>query len=184
MSCGERGSGRSGGRIIAFGSLDFASDSFGRFAGYENTEGGIARGVELAYRVTLPGRTRAQLHYTFTDADPPANAPDELVSDWLVPRHQGGALLSGALSERLRWSADLLLSGGIHAPLFDPDTFASRVFRFAGMRRLDVALSFEMGRGLTLRALVQDAFDDAAYQSGGFRPLGRVARVNLEWSPR
>lgn len=172
------------GRIIAFGSLDFASDPFGRFAGYENTEGGIARGVELAYRVTLPGRTRARLHYTFTDADPPANAPDELVSDWLVPRHQGGALLSGALSERLRWSADLLLSGGIHAPLFDPDTFASRVFRFAGMRRLDVALSFEMGRGLTLRALVQDAFDDAAYQSGGFRPLGRVARVNLEWSPR
>ena len=128
------------GRIIGFGSLDFASDPFGRFAGYENTEGGIARGVELAYRVTLPGRTRAQLHYTFTDADPPANAPDELASDWLVPRHQGGALLSGALSERLRWSADLLLSGGIHAPLFDPDTFASRVFRFAGMRRLDVAL--------------------------------------------
>lgn len=172
------------GQIIAFGSLDFASDPFGRFAGYENTEGGVAQGVELAYRVTLPGRTRAQLHYTFTDADPPANTPDELASDWLVPRHQGGALLSGSVGERLRWSADLLLSSDIHAPLFDPDTFASRVFRFAGIRRLDVALAFEVARGLTVRALVQDAFDDAAYQSGGFRPLGRVARVNLEWSPR
>ena len=170
------------GQIIAFGSLDFASDPFGRFAGYENTEGGVARGAEMSYRVTLPGRTRAQFHYTFTDADPPGNAPDELASDWLVPRHQGGALLSGALSERLRWSADLLLSSDIHAPLFDPDTFASRVFRFAGMRRLDVALAFEVARGLRLRALVQDAFDDGAYQSGGFRPLGRVARVNLEWS--
>ena len=132
--------------------------------------------------MTLPGRTRAQFHYTFTDADPPANAPDELESDWLVPRHQGGALLSGALSERFRWSADLLLSSDIHAPLFDPDTFASRVFRFAGMRRLDVALAFEVARGLRLRALVQDALDDGAYQSGGFRPLGRVARVSLEWS--
>ena len=171
------------GQIIAFGSLDFASDPFGRFAGYENTEGGIAQGVELAYRVTLPGRTRAHLHYTFTDADPPENAPDALESDWLVPRHQGSALLSGAFSPRLRWSADLLLSSGIHAPLFDPDTFASRVFRFTGMRRLDFALSFEVARGLTVRALVQDAFDDAAYQTGGFRPLGRVARVNLEWSP-
>ena len=170
------------GQIIAFGSLDFASDPFGRFAGYENTEGGVARGVELAYRVTLPGRTRAQFQYTFTDADPPGNAPEELASDWLVPRHQGGALLSGALSDRLRWSADLLLSSEIHAPLFDPDTFASRVFRFAGMRRLDVALAFEVTRGLRLRALVQDAFNDAAYQSGGFRPLGRVARVSLEWS--
>lgn len=171
-------------RIIAFGPLDFASDPFGRFTGYENTEGGVAQGVEMAYRVTLPGRTRAQLHYTFTDADAPANAPDELASDWLVPRHQGGALLSGSVGERLRWTADLLLSSDIHAPLFDPDTFASRVFRFAGMRRLDVALSFEVARGLTLRALVQDAFDDAACQSGGFRPLGRVARINLEWSPR
>ncbi len=176
-------------QIIAFGSLDFAADSFGRFAGYENSAGGIARGVESAYRVTLPGRTRVQLRYTFTDADPPANAPDELESDWLVPRHQGGALfsgalLSGALGERLRWSADLLLTSAIHAPLFDRDTFASRVFRFSGMRRLDVALSFEVARDLTVRALVQDAFDDAAYQSGGFRPLGRVARTNLEWSPR
>ena len=170
------------GRIIAFESLDFASDPFGRFAGYENTEGGVARGAEVSYRVTLPGRTRAQFHYTFTDADPPANAPDELESDWLVPRHQGGALLSGALSERFRWSADLLFSSNIHAPLFDPDTFASRVFRFAGMRRLDVALAFEVARGLRLRALVQDALDDGAYQSGGFRPLGRVARVSLEWS--
>ena len=172
------------GQIIAFGSLDFAADPFGRFAGYENSEGGIARGVELSYRVTLPGRTLAQLHYTFTDADPPENAPDELSSDWLVPRHQGGALLSGAVSGKVRWSADLLLSSEVHAPLFDPDTFATRVFRFAGMRRLDAALSFEVARGLTVRALVQDAFDDAAYQSGGFRPLGRVARINLEWSPR
>ena len=171
-------------QIIAFGSLDFAADSFGRFAGYENSAGGIARGVESSYRVTLPGRTRVQLRYTFTDADPPANAPDELESDWLVPRHQGGALLSGALGERFRWSADLLLTSAIHAPLFDRDTFASRVFRFSGMRRLDVALSFDVARRLTVRALVQDAFDDAAYQSGGFRPLGRVARINLEWSPR
>ncbi len=171
-------------RIIAFGTLDFASDPFGRFAGYENTEGGNAKGFEAAYRLTLPGRTRAHLHYTYTDADPPANAPGELESDWLVPRHQGGALLSGAFSEKLRWSADLLLSSEIYAPLFDRDTFASRVFRFSGMRRLDVALSFEVARELRVRALVQDALDDAAYQSGGFRPLGRVARVNLEWSPR
>ena len=171
-------------QIIAFNSLDFASDPFGRFAGYENTEAGVARGVEMSYRVTLPGRTRANLHYTFTDADPPANAPDELKGDWLMPRHQGGALLSGALGEKFRWSADLLLTSEVDAPLFDRDTFATRVFRFSGMRRLDVALSFDVARGLTLRALVQDAFDDAAYQSGGFRPLGRVARVNLEWSPR
>ena len=171
-------------RIIAFGSLDFAADPFGRFAGYENTAGGIAQGFEVAYRWTLPGRTRAQVHYTLTDAAAPANAPPELPSDWLVPRHHGGALLSGAFSPRFRWSADAFVSSGIYAPLFDRDTFVARVFRFPGLRRLDVALAFEVVRGLTVRALVQDALDDAAYQSGGFRPLGRVARISLEWSSR
>ena len=52
------------------------------------------------------------------------------------------------------------------------------------MRRLDLAASFEVVPGLTLRAVVEDAFDDGAYQSGGFRPLGRAARVRLEWRGR
>lgn len=171
-------------QIIAFGSLDGATDPFGRFLGYENTDGGVARGFETALRLTLPGRTRASLDYTLTEAEPPGNAPPELDSAWLIPRHQGGALLSGRVGDRFRWSADLHLAAAIHAPLFDPQTFASRVFRFPGMRRLDLALSFDLTSRLTARALVQDAFDDAAYQSGGFRPLGRVARVSLRWSPR
>ena len=171
-------------QIIGFGAFDPAADPFGRFGGYENTDAGTARGAELSLRLALPGRTRANLHYTRTEADAPRNAPSELGSAWLVPRHQAGALLSGAFGERLRWNADLHLASAIHAPLFDRETFATRVFRFRGMRRLDLAASFEMSPGLTLRALLQDAFDDAAYQSAGFRPLGRVLRVNLAWRPR
>ena len=171
-------------RIIGFGSFDPAADPFGRFGGYENTEAGVARGAELALRFALRGRTRVGLQYTRTEADPPGNAPPELGADWLLPRRQAGALLSGALGERLHWSADLHLASAIHAPLFDRETFATRVFRFRGMRRLDLAVSLELSRGLTLRALVQDALDDAGYQSGGFRPLGRAFRVGLAWRPR
>ena len=171
-------------QIIGFGSFESGADPFGRFSGYENTDGGGARGFEGSVRLALPRRTMADIQYTRTDADPPGNAPPELTAAWLVPGHQVGALLSGTLSERLSWSADLHLASAIHAPLFDPGTFATRVFRFPGMRRFDVAVSFRIAEGLTLRAAAHDVFDDGAYQSAGFRSLGRVARANLVWQPR
>ena len=171
-------------QVIAFGSFDPATDPFGRTGGYRNDSAGTARGFETDFGFALPGRVRARLTYTRTAADPPEGAPPELPSAWLLPLHQGGALFSGAPSARFAWSADLHLSSALHAPLFDPETFATRVFRFSGMRRLDLAASFEVVPGLTLRAVVEDAFDDGAYQSGGFRPLGRAARVRLEWRGR
>lgn len=171
-------------QIIAFGSFDAASDPFGRFGGYENTPAGGARGWETDLALAPGGRTRARLQYTFTDADAPENAPAELPAAWLLPRHQGAALLSGRVGDRFGWAADLHLSSSMHAPLYDPDSFSTRVFRFAGLRRLDLAASLEVVRGLTLRFVVEDALDDAAFQSGGFRPPGRVFRANLEWSGR
>lgn len=171
-------------QVIAFGSFDPAADPFGRTGGYRNDAAGTARGFETDFGFALPGRVRARLTYTRTAADAPEGAPPELPSAWLLPLHQGGALLSGSPSARFAWAADLHLSSALHAPLFDPETFATRVFRFAGMRRLDLAASFEVAAGLTLRAVVEDVFDDAAYQSGGFRPLGRAARVRLEWRGR
>ena len=168
-------------QIIAFGSFDAMTDPFGRRSGYENTEAGRAHGVETAVRFVLPARTRGTLHATWTHADPPGNAPDALESDWLSPPVQGGLLLSGTLRERLVWSADLHLTSAMYAPLFDPVTFATRVFRFPGMRRLDLAAGFDFGAGIRIRAIVRDAFDDAAYTSAGFQALGRVARLQLEW---
>lgn len=171
-------------QIIAFGSFDAASDPFGRFGGYENTAARGARGWETDLALAPGGRTRARLQYTFTDADAPENGPAELPAAWLLPRHQGAALASGRVGDRFGWAADLHLSSSMHAPLYDPDSFSTRVFRFAGLRRLDLAASLEVVRGLTLRFVVEDALDDAAFQSGGFRPPGRVFRANLEWSGR
>lgn len=171
-------------QIIAFGSFDAASDPFGRFGGYENTAAGGARGWETDLALAPGGRTRARFSYTFTDADAPENAPPELPSAWLLPRHQGAALLSGRVADRFGWAADLHLSSSMHAPLYDPNSFSTRVFRFAGLRRLDFSGSFEIGGGFRLRLVVEDALDDAAFQSGGFRPLGRAFRANLEWSGR
>ncbi len=168
-------------QIIGFGSFDAATDPFGRRSGYENTEAGSAQGVETALRFVLPARTRGTAHATWTRADPPENAPDALESDWLSPPVQGGLLLSGTLRERLVWSADLHLTSAMYAPLFDPVTFGTLVFRFPGMRRLDLAAGFDLGAGIRIRAIVRDAFDDAAYTSGGFQALGRVARIQLEW---
>ncbi len=171
-------------QVIGFGSFDAATDPFGRWSGYQNTEAGTAQGVESALTVALPRRTRAGFHFTWTAADPPENAPGELESEWLIPRLQGGLVLSGTLFERLNWSADLHLTSALDAPLFDPVTFGTRVFRFAGMRRLDLAAGLDLGAGLRMRGIVRDALDDRAFTSAGFRAPGRVLRAELEWRPR
>ena len=108
-------------RIIAFGALDFGSDPFGRFSGYENTAGGIARGVEVSWRAALPLRSPGRT--STTPSRTPIRRPMLLTNSNPTgsrPRHRGGALVSGAVGDRFRWAADLMLSSAIHAPLVRP----------------------------------------------------------------
>ncbi len=170
-------------QIIGFGPLDTASDPFGRFSGYANTAAGTARGFESGLRLALPAGIRARGTFTWTDADPPDNAPDELPSAWLLPEYEGSLLLSGQL-QRFTWSLDLHLASSLHAPLFDPSDFSSRVFRFEGRRRLDLVAGWEVVDGLRVRAQVRDALDNRAFESGGFRPLGRVFEAGIRYNFR
>ncbi len=165
-------------QVIAFSPLDMADDPFGRSSGYANTGAGSARGLEAGVRLALPGSLRARGSFTWTDADPSDNAPNELPSAWLLPEQEGSLLLSGRQG-RFSWSLDLHLTSAFHAPMFDPGTFSSRVFRFRGMRRIDGVAGWEVVQGLRVRLRVRDALDDRAFESGGFRPLGRVIEAGI-----
>ncbi len=171
-------------QIIAFdNALDGAADPFGRFFGYANTSAGSARGFEAGFRVALPGSMRARGAFTWTDADPPESAPDELPAAWLIPETAGSLLLSGR-RDRFSWSLDLHLASSLYAPMFDPASFSSRVFQFRGLRRIDLVAGWEIAEGLRLRLKARDALDDRAFESGGFRPLGRVLEAGLRYTFR
>ena len=167
-------------QVIAFGPIDSATDPFGRFSGYENESAGAARGIEASARVALPGATRVRGSFTWTDADPPDNAPDELPRAWLLPEYEGSVVLSGRAA-RFAWAVDAHLSSDKYGPLFDPTDFSSRVFQFSGMRRVDLVAGWDALDDLRLRLQVRDLFDDRAFESNGFRPLGRLLEVGVQY---
>jgi outer membrane cobalamin receptor len=167
-------------RVIAFQSLDGAADPFGRTAGYAPADGRTARGVELGARLQPHRTLRATVAYTFADAPPPAGGGDGLPRAAAVPAHQ----LSAAVTQhvgRLEVSFDLEAAGDHYVTLFDPVSFGSRAYRFAGSTRADVGASYRLPIGrhsANLFGTIDNVFD-RRYFVQGFRAPGRVARAGL-----
>jgi len=152
------------------------SDPFGRFGGYRNVEGGSASGVELGLSARPTAGLRIELAYTYTDSEP-FGGVDGVSQAFGIPTHHAAALVTAELGRSAYVSADAVFSSSYLAPLFDPATFASRVFRFAGMRRADLSAGYRLPLGgqrrLRLFAKVENV-SDQTYFENGFRTPGRT----------
>jgi iron complex outermembrane receptor protein len=164
---------------IAFGSLDAASDPFGRSAGYRTADGRSATGVELSARVQPSAGLAVNVGYTFVDAAPPAGDLDGLPRAAAVPAHQLSAVVMQRV-ERLQWSFELEAAGDHYVTLFDPVSFGARAYRFAGLVKADLAASYAISDA---RWRVYGVFEnllDRAHFVQGFRVPGRTGRAGLE----
>ena len=165
--------------IIIFdfsGAIDPATDPFGRFGGYLSADGGTTQGVELTGTVVpIPG-----LHiygsYTFTDAEPPTGVTEDQTQAFIVPRNQFALVATQRFGQNVVVSFDLIATGSYLAPIFDPATFASRVYRFDGYVKSDLVASYRLGAGFRVFGKVENLFDQQIYESG-FRTPGRYALV-------
>jgi outer membrane cobalamin receptor len=167
-------------RVIAFQSLDRAADPFGRSAGYRNADGRTARGFEIGAQLTPDRTTRVAVAYTFVDAPPPAGTRDGLPRAAAINAHQFSALVAHTRGP-LQVAVEIEAAGDHYVALFDPVTFASRAYRFAGVTRGDVAASYRLRRGRTavrLFATVDNVLD-RTYFVQGFRTAGRTARAGF-----
>ncbi|HXV61901.1 MAG TPA: TonB-dependent receptor [Vicinamibacteria bacterium] len=165
--------------IIIFdfsGAIDPATDPFGRFGGYRSTDGGVARGLELTGELALTSNVRLRGSYTFTDAEPPTGVSEEQTQAFVIPRHQGSAVITSIFGP-LSVSFDLYASGGYLAPVFDNNTFVSRVYRFDGFAKGDLAASYRFSH-LRVFGKVENLFDQTIFESG-FRTPGRYALVGV-----
>ena len=164
-------------RVIAFQSVDRATDPGGRTSGYRSADGLTARGVELSGRIHPHPTLHASVTYTFADAPPPAGGRDGLPRAAAVPAHQCSAHVAQRFGP-LQVSFELEAAGDHFVTLFDPVNFASRAYRFAGPVRADVAANYRLPRSrvpVRLFATVENLFD-RTYFVQGFRAAGRVAR--------
>ena len=165
--------------IIIFdfsGAINPETDPFGRFGGYLSTDGGTTKGVELVGNVVIGSGLHLNTSYTYTDAEPPTGVSEDQTQAFVVPKHQFALVATQLIGPRLVVSFDLVASSSYLAPIFDPATFASRVYRFAGFVKSDLAASYRFPAGIRLFGKVENLFDQQIFESG-FRTPGRYALV-------
>ena len=175
-------------RIIIFdfsGLIDFTTDPFGRFGGYLNTDGGIARGAEVELRAT-PFRTlNLTAAYTFTKAQQRTPQVPGTIRALVIPEHQFSIVATQHVGRRVLINFDFSASSNYIGAVFDPGTFVSRGFRFKGIAKADLGASYSLPLGDDRRQLrffgyVDNLFDREYFESG-FRTPGRTGRAGASF---
>ncbi len=169
--------------IVGFG--DTPNDPFGRFGGFINTGGGLARGAELSAEVS-PARTlNLFASYTFTNSDQRTPSVAGVLRSFAIPDHQLTLVLTQRIGSRVAVNFDLIATSDYLAPIFDNRTFASRAYRFSGQRRADVTASYTLplgeSRSLRFFGKLENLFDREFYENG-FRTPGIEGRAGASLS--
>ncbi|HEV7682119.1 MAG TPA: TonB-dependent receptor [Pyrinomonadaceae bacterium] len=171
-------------RIVDFESF-FVVDplGLGRFSGYVNRPGGIARGVETFLEATpwRGGEIRSSYTYTNSDRQVPFRG---LQPQYVTPSHAFGLLWN----QRYRSFAvnfDLNYIGSHVAPVFENDfPFRSAELTFDGYTKADLFGSYErrLSEGSTMEIFVgaENIFDRRYYENGFLAP-GIVGRGGVKF---
>ena len=171
-------------RIIIFdfsGLIDFTTDPFGRFGGYLNTDGGIARGAEVELRATPFRMLNLTAAYTFTKAQQRTPQVPGTIRALVIPDHQFSIVATQHVGRRVLINFDFSASSDYIGAVFDPGTFTSRGYRFKGLAKADLGTSYSLPLGddrrqLRFFAYVDNLFDREYFESG-FRTPGRTGRA-------
>ena len=175
-------------KIIIFdfsGLIDFTTDPFGRFGGYLNTNGGIARGAEVELQTTPIRTLNIVASYTFTKAQQRTPQVPGTIRSLVIPDHQFSIVATQRFGRRVMVNFDFSASSNYLAPIFDSATFTSRAFRFDGLAKADLGASYSLPLGGEKRQLrffgyVENLFDQEYFESG-FRTAGRTARAGASF---
>ncbi|HXQ74156.1 MAG TPA: TonB-dependent receptor [Pyrinomonadaceae bacterium] len=175
-------------QVIIFdfsGLIDFNTDPFGRFGGYLNTNGGIARGAEVELRATPTRTLNLTAAYTFTKAQQRTPQVPGTIRSLIIPDHQFSIVATQRIGRRLFVNFDFSASSNYLGAIFDPVTFASRGYRFKGLAKADLGASYSLPLGDDKRQLrffgyVDNLFDREYFESG-FRTPGRTGRAGASF---
>ena len=168
--------------VIAY--LPVIHDPFGRFTGYVNTQGGLARGAELSASVAVTRTTNVVAAYTYTNARERVPIVENVLQTLITPPHQYAVSATQRIGSRFTAVFNLQGSGTYLAPLFDNTTFANRPYRFGGMHLAELGGSYRLPlgefRALRFFAKGGNVFNQAYYESG-YRTPGATGTGGLQF---
>jgi len=167
------------------GIINPATDPFGRFGGYRNTSGGIARGVELSVDVIPTRALNVAASYSYTKSLQRTPQVAGVLQSLIIPDHQFSLVATQRFGRRIMLNFDLATSSSYLAPVLDPSNFATRAYRFSGLAKADLGASYTLpiGESSSLRffGYVDNLFGREYFESG-FRTPGRVGRAGASFS--
>lgn len=173
--------------VIAFDftGLVVQPDPFGRFGGYVNTNGGLARGVELSLEAAPARSLDVRASYTYTNADERTPRIGGVIRSFTIPEHQFNLTATQRVGRRWLFNFDLTASSDYIAPIFDPQTFGSVVYRFDGIRKADAGANYTLplseSRSLRFFGYVENLFG-REYFENGFRMPGRTGKAGAQFN--
>ena len=159
-------------RVIGFdysGLIDPVTDPFGRFEGYLNTNGGIARGAQANASLAPSRSTNLLASYTFTNARERTPVVENVLQTLDIPDRQFTLAATQRLGSRFTLVFDLLETSNYLAPLVD-EAYVTHPYRFPGRNYAEFGGSYRLplGEHQTLRFFgkVSNAFNQSYYESG------------------
>ena len=145
-----------------------ANDIFGRFGGYRNAGGGIARGVEFSTQVSPTSRTGIQAAYTYTNSD--SRTPTIGADYFQIPglsKHVYTMTATQWIAKRFNVTFDLFAASGY---ILSPFGARGRRMLFDGPVKADVVFRYDLPvadqRTLELYVKVENVFDNDIYEDG------------------
>ncbi|HUG44043.1 MAG TPA: TonB-dependent receptor [Acidobacteriota bacterium] len=169
--------------VIGFefgGLIDPATDPFGRFGGYLNARGGLARGVESSVQFRPHPGIHLQGAYTFTDSRSAPGTTSAFGRALGVSRHHFG--FSGVVQPHPRFDVAYHLERAGH--YFIQFFEVNRPYRFQGPFRSDLSLRYLLPAGgdyaLRLTGKISN-LTDREYFENGFRTPGIFATAGLQF---
>ena len=122
-------------------------------------------------------RTDLSVAYTYTNADERRPIVGDVIRSFGIPDHQFSLVATERLGRAVQVTFDLVASSDYLAPVFDPQTFTSRAYRFDGIVKADLAAGYTLSlsdtKSLRFYGKVDNMFDREYYESG-FRTPGAV----------
>jgi outer membrane receptor protein involved in Fe transport len=162
---------------ITFANILPPTDPFGRFFGYANGGGGIARGLEFSAQVSPVWRTKFSASYTYTNSD--RRAPTIFGTNYYnaigISPHAFSFTATHWIGRRINVSYDMSIFSDYTIPMSGA---GSRQFVFDGPHKADVVVSYERPlsdtRALEMYVKVDNVFNERAFEDGFVGPKAWV----------
>jgi vitamin B12 transporter len=171
--------------VIGFdtsGIVNSATDPFGRFIGYFNTQGGISRGMELSAAMEPVRSLKITTAYTYVNAIERTPEVGNVLRSSAIPRNQFSIFVTERLKSRLLLTGDTLATSNYLAPVYGD--FVTQTYRFAGIHKVNLGASYRIPvkeyQALRFFVRAENIFNQTYFESGFLTP-GRTARAGVEF---